>query len=139
MTLTVFAFFFGVSGMNNFQGNPPVVKNFTLQGNSSAIGISAVASINNPSLISIAIGDLDLELQYDGTKLALLTASNVTLNRGTNDLPTLVGSLQKSDSPTAYSDLFTTYVAKKSISAVCQGSPSTSSTQPSWLKVALAQ
>ena len=99
-----------LTGINNF---PSIsILSFNLPSNSPAGGItlSLQTSLGNPSIASVAIGTMVLDLYYGTALLGSVTGTGVTLVPGNNSIP-LVGNINPSAANLpAASTFFSNYV-----------------------------
>lgn len=95
------------------------------------------ATLINPSIVSIEVGDLSMQIFYQNIKLGTVTAPNVTIYSGINQLQ-LQGRLDPPSSPnsSAYSNLFSQYVGGFESQLSVRASP-LSASAPSWLLKAM--
>ncbi|KAM3579635.1 hypothetical protein VKS41_008087 [Umbelopsis sp. WA50703] len=112
-----------IPGMDGF----PEVKitSFALPGDDPAGGIqvSLGTALTNPSTIGVYLGTIMLDIGYQGVYLGPVSASNVNLAPGVNNI-TLNGRLIPQTSPdnlNVISDMFTRYVAGESSNTTATG------------------
>ncbi|KAJ2957138.1 hypothetical protein NQZ79_g7101 [Umbelopsis isabellina] len=112
-----------LKGMNGF----PEVKitSFALPGDDPAGGIqvSLGTALTNPSSIGVYLGTIMLDIGYQGVYLGPVSASNVNLAPGVNNI-TLNGRLIPQSNPQnldVISDMFTRYVAGESSNTTATG------------------
>jgi hypothetical protein len=84
------------------------------------IAVNSISTLFNPSTVSMDTGAISLQVQYKGSSVGSLTASNVTIAPGANSMK-LDGFLKTNDM-NALSDMFSLFVGgtTSSLTAVAQ-------------------
>ncbi|KAI8618190.1 hypothetical protein BC830DRAFT_17744 [Chytriomyces sp. MP71] len=121
----------GFGGLRN-----PSVTSFNLP-DSDATGIHVVtgAAINNPSTITINMGNMNFDMQFNNQSVGSLTAQNVIMAPGTNNV-NMDGRLKSSNSQ-LLSSMMTQFLTGGGLNVnVLGNSVSTNGQQPSWLNSA---
>ncbi|KAG2172665.1 hypothetical protein INT43_000012 [Umbelopsis isabellina] len=112
--------------LKGMQGFPEVkITSFALPGDDPAGGIqvSLGTALTNPSSIGVYLGTINLDIGYQGVYLGPVSASNVNLAPGVNNI-TLNGRLipqTSSQNLDVISDMFTRYVAGESSNTTAKG------------------
>ncbi|KAJ3147540.1 hypothetical protein HK101_002218 [Irineochytrium annulatum] len=101
--------------LGGFQGLSNVtITSFNLPDSDPMAGIrlETTTALQNPSHISIELGDLNFDSYFGATKIGSLSGTNVTLHPGENDL-SLNGRLIPMKDTTSLSQVFTFFVGGK--------------------------
>ncbi|RIB26470.1 hypothetical protein C2G38_2030198 [Gigaspora rosea] len=128
-----------LSGMNNFPN--VTVNNFDAPSDhpDGGIAISIISTINNPSQISVELGDIMFDLVHMDQTIGQIVSTNFTLLQGDNKL-SLEGRLLPQNSSagvTAVSDLFSKFIVGEDsfINVIAKMvKPNNSATPISWLQ-----
>ncbi|ORX55704.1 hypothetical protein DM01DRAFT_1321012, partial [Hesseltinella vesiculosa] len=73
-----------LAGFNNFDGKTQILSTTVSGGTSEYVIVDTVVAFNNPSQITITIGDLNLDALYAGTKVGSVYFTNTVIKPGMN-------------------------------------------------------
>lgn len=126
-----------IPAMENFGGMS--VNDFNIAGDEKKLEVNISATMENPSPVSMQVGDVSFDMYFDEGYVGRVTAPNLTIQAGTNDLK-LVGVLVKPEGNATsehFSKMFTQYLWGQDSVLTVKGANADSENRPAWLGNAL--